>query len=141
MVSTNAVTNPEGVIRAVKKLMEAMFKLMYEHKVLPPAMGVHYYVEGKAEMFQVQEGGKDVIRKQLEATVTRNGLIGSAYISRGDHNGVACFVASVNLPDRGLTLLLPIGLNKKDGALTALPVQQLEDLEIPGNLGGEGTLN
>ena len=131
----------EGVLRTVKKVLRAVFTTMITVREVPPPFGIHYYADKKAEAFIVEQpSDPDSIRRALNKNARRQGLIGSVYVSRGEHKNEACFVASVNLPGRGVTMVLPVKNGKGKGISSEEPYI-VEDVELPGNLEYEGLAN
>jgi hypothetical protein len=121
------------VVRAVKRTMRITYDLYLKLGHIP-SCGIHYYGDRTADLFSIEPktfSDKAKVRDLLQKNIRQEkalSLVGSACISPGEHEGRPCIVTSVNLVERGLTLLLYC-----DGA-SAGEVVIVEDLPIPGNL-------
>lgn len=125
----------DHVLAGTKRLLETAFTYQRTKKQMVPPHGVHFYADKRAVMVPMGEvKGKVAVFETLARTVQHAGLVGTVYVSHSDPGAELhpCYAASINLPDRGLTLILkyketPEGLVGED-------IATVEDEIVPGNL-------
>lgn len=85
-------------------------------------------------MFPVRAVSDVDVFKLLASTVRRAGHVGTAFVAHSDPVTELhpCFAANVNLPDRGVVLVLKYK-NTPAGPV-AQDVEMIADVELPGNL-------